>query len=152
MELAALCPDCARTADAIRLSGGLMTVEVQENRLLVRRGSAAVEVFPREVRHTSAPLSAGLVDALVEAAARLALVGCTQRILHPADLRPQKFLPRSTQHLEQSGGLAQSFSMNSSGVTPACFRMPRSVPMASSRCSGTTHPKAPSGVSFLSTT
>ena len=62
MELAALCPDCARTADAIRLAGGL-TVEVQEDRLLVRRGSAVVEVLPREVRH--------LVDALVEAAARL---------------------------------------------------------------------------------
>jgi hypothetical protein len=33
MELAALCPDCAETADAIRLVGGL-TVEIQEDRLL----------------------------------------------------------------------------------------------------------------------
>ena len=62
MELAALCPDCARTTDAIRLAGGL-TVEVREDRLLVRRGGAVVKVFPHEVRH--------LVDALVEAAARL---------------------------------------------------------------------------------
>ena len=62
MELAALCPDCAETADAIRLSDGL-TVEVEQDRVLVRRGTAVVEVFPHEVRH--------LVDALVEAGARV---------------------------------------------------------------------------------
>jgi hypothetical protein len=62
MEQAVVCPDCIGAADAIRLSGGL-TVEVEEDRLLVRRGSAAVEVFPYEVRYPP--------DALVEAAARL---------------------------------------------------------------------------------
>jgi hypothetical protein len=62
MERAVLCPDCAETAEAIRLAGGL-TVEVQGDRLLVRRGGSAVEVLPHEVRH--------LVDARVEEAARL---------------------------------------------------------------------------------
>ena len=62
IEQLVVCPDCVGTADAIRLSGGL-TVEVEEDRLLVRRGSAVVEVFPREVRHR--------VDALVEAVGRL---------------------------------------------------------------------------------
>lgn len=57
IEDAVLCPDCVRVADAIRLSGGL-TVEVREDRLLVQRGSAEVEVFPHVERH--------LVDALVE--------------------------------------------------------------------------------------
>src|SRR5215467_6885310 len=33
-----------------------------------------------------------------------------------------------------------SRSMNSSTDTPACFSTPRSVPVASSECSGTTHP------------
>jgi hypothetical protein len=61
-EQAVVCPDCAKTADAIRLSGGL-TVEVHEDRLLLQRGSAVVEVLPHEVRH--------LLDALVEAAGRL---------------------------------------------------------------------------------
>jgi hypothetical protein len=61
-EQAIVCPDCIGASDAIRLTGGL-TVEVGEDRLLVRRGSAVVEVFPHEVRH--------LVDALVEAAVRL---------------------------------------------------------------------------------
>jgi hypothetical protein len=40
-----------------------LTVEVGEDRLLVRRGQDVIEVLPGEVRH--------LVDALVEAAARL---------------------------------------------------------------------------------
>jgi hypothetical protein len=62
IEQAVVCPDCLRTADAIRLAGGL-TVEVGEDWLMVRRGDAVVGVFPGEVRH--------LVDALVEAAARL---------------------------------------------------------------------------------
>jgi hypothetical protein len=62
MDFAALCPDCARTSEAIRLAGGL-TVKVQEDKLLVRRGSAALEVFPHKLPR--------LVDALVEAAARL---------------------------------------------------------------------------------
>jgi hypothetical protein len=60
IEDAVLCPDCARRADAIRLARGL-TVEIQEDRRLVGRGKAVVEVLPGEVRH--------LVDALVEAAA-----------------------------------------------------------------------------------
>jgi hypothetical protein len=62
IEQAVVCPDCIRTVDAIRLSSGL-TVEVREDGLLLRRGSGIVDVFPHEVRH--------LVDALVEAAARL---------------------------------------------------------------------------------
>jgi hypothetical protein len=62
IEQAVVCPDCVGAADAIRLAGGLM-VEVGEDRLLLKRGSAAVEVLPHEVRH--------LVDALVEAAVRL---------------------------------------------------------------------------------
>lgn len=53
-----VCADCIGTADAIRLAGSL-TVEVEEDRLLVRRGSAVVEVLPHEVRH--------LVDAQVQA-------------------------------------------------------------------------------------
>jgi hypothetical protein len=57
-----VCPDSVRTGDAIRLVGGL-TVEVREDRLVLRRGSATVEVPPGEVRH--------LVDALVEGTLRL---------------------------------------------------------------------------------
>lgn|GEM_PF-2940780 len=41
---------------------------------------------------------------------------------------------------------------SSSGVTRACFRMPRSVPIASSRCNGTTQPISPSGVCLFNTT
>ena len=52
----------------------------------------------------------------------------------------------------RSAAIPHRFSMNSSGVTLACRRMPRSVPIANSRCRGTTHPTAPSGVCFLSTT
>ena len=63
IDNAILCPDCIRATDAIRLAGGL-TVEVGEDRLLVRRGDDVVEVLPAEVRHS--------VDALVEAAASLA--------------------------------------------------------------------------------
>jgi hypothetical protein len=59
-----VCADCVRTADAIRLSGGL-TFEVDEDRLLVRRGGATVEVPSHEARH--------LGDALVERAIGLQL-------------------------------------------------------------------------------
>jgi hypothetical protein len=38
IEQAVVCPDCVRPADAVRLSGGL-TVEIGEDKLLVRRGS-----------------------------------------------------------------------------------------------------------------
>jgi hypothetical protein len=38
IEPAIMCPDCARIGEAIRLTGGL-TVEVGEDRLLIRRGS-----------------------------------------------------------------------------------------------------------------
>lgn len=62
IEQAVVCADCIRAEDAVRLAGGL-TVEVGDDRLLVRRGSAWVEFLTREARH--------LVDALVEAAARL---------------------------------------------------------------------------------
>ena len=63
IEQAVVYPDCAEGADAVRLAGGL-TVEVGEDKLVVRRGSDMFEVSPNEVRR--------LVDALVEAAARLA--------------------------------------------------------------------------------
>jgi hypothetical protein len=62
IEQAVVCPDCAKKGDAIRLAGGL-TVEVQEDRLLVMRGGETVEVLTHDVRH--------LADALVEAAALL---------------------------------------------------------------------------------
>jgi hypothetical protein len=57
MEQVVVCPDCIRMADAVRLAGGL-TVKVQEDRLLVTRGSAVVEGFPLKVRY--------LVDGLLE--------------------------------------------------------------------------------------
>lgn len=38
------------------------------------------------------------------------------------------------------------FSKNSSVVTCACFRIPARVPVATSRCSGTTQPASPAGV------
>jgi hypothetical protein len=105
-----------------------LAVEVKRDWLLVRRGEVAVEVFPGEIRH--------LVKALAEAG------------------RPGLNLDSSPlpENPEQPGVFDHRLSMNSSGVTPACFKMPRNVPMASSRWSGTTHPTAPSGVSFLSTT
>jgi hypothetical protein len=59
---AILCEGCIPTADAIRVADDLVVV-VEDGRLVVRRGDAAVEVLPREVRR--------LVDALVEAAAQL---------------------------------------------------------------------------------
>ena len=40
--------------------------------------------------------------------------------------------------------------MNSAGVIFAWRRMPRNVPTANSRCSGTTQPTSPSGVGLLS--
>jgi hypothetical protein len=55
-EQAVVCPDCVWEADAIRLADGL-TLEIEKDRLLVRRGDDVVEVLPREVRH--------VVDALV---------------------------------------------------------------------------------------
>jgi hypothetical protein len=55
---AILCEGCTKTADAIRLTDDLAVV-VEDGQLLVRRGDAAVVVFPHEVRR--------LVDALVEA-------------------------------------------------------------------------------------
>jgi hypothetical protein len=55
---AILCDRCIRSADAIRLTDDLAIV-VEDGQLLVRRGDAAVVVFPHEVRR--------LVDALVEA-------------------------------------------------------------------------------------
>jgi hypothetical protein len=58
---AILCEACLGSADAICVTGDLAVV-VEDGRLLVRRGSATVEVLPREVRR--------LVNALVEAAAR----------------------------------------------------------------------------------
>ena len=44
------------------------------------------------------------------------------------------------------------FCINSSGVTWACRRIPRNVPITNSRCRGTTHPTSPPGVCFFSTT
>lgn len=61
IDNAVLCTECIRAADAIRLSGGL-TVEIGEDRLLVRRGDV-VEVMLGEVRH--------LADAPMEGVARL---------------------------------------------------------------------------------
>ena len=66
IEQAVVCPDCVRAADTIWLADGL-AAEVGEDRVQVRRGSATVEVFLREVRH--------LVDALMEAATFLFTAG-----------------------------------------------------------------------------
>jgi hypothetical protein len=57
-----LCEGCLEVADAIRVTDELAVV-VEDGRIQVRRGDAAVEVLPREVRH--------LVDPLVEGAGRL---------------------------------------------------------------------------------
>ena len=59
---AILCEGCIGAADAIRVADDLAIAE-EDGRLLVRRGEAAVEVLPREVRR--------LVDALVEGAGKL---------------------------------------------------------------------------------
>jgi hypothetical protein len=74
MEQAEVCPNCMGATETIRLSGGL-TVEVQDDRLLVGRGSAVVDVFRMRcgtLRHCSPRAlgagSASLVDALVKAA------------------------------------------------------------------------------------
>jgi hypothetical protein len=61
-ELAILCEGCLGVAGAIRVADDLAVV-VEAGRLLVRRGHAAVEVLPHEVRR--------LVEALVEGAAKL---------------------------------------------------------------------------------
>ena len=50
VEQAVVCPDWVRKEDAIRLPGGL-TVEIGENRLLLRRGRTEIEALPHEVRH-----------------------------------------------------------------------------------------------------
>ena len=42
--------------------------------------------------------------------------------------------------------------MNSATLTRACFKMPRNVPIASSRWSGTVHPISPSAVDLLKIT
>ena len=47
IEQAVVCPDCVRAAGANRLSSSL-TIEVVENRLLVRRGSDTVVVLSPE--------------------------------------------------------------------------------------------------------
>ena len=60
---AILCKACLDTSDAIRVTDDLVVV-VEGERLLIRRGSSTVTVFPREVRH--------LVEALVDRATRLA--------------------------------------------------------------------------------
>jgi hypothetical protein len=49
-EQAVVDPDCVTVADASRLGGGL-TVELGEDRLLVRCGSSDVEVLPHVLPH-----------------------------------------------------------------------------------------------------
>ena len=127
IEFEVLCEDCALSEGVIRVREDL-AVEVKRDRLLIQRGKAEVEVFPGEIRH------------LVNALARRG-----RQVSNSAFSRPPK-------NPQQRDGLDHSLSMNSSGVTPACFRIPRNVPTASWRCKGTTHPTAPSDVSFLSTT
>jgi hypothetical protein len=57
-----LCEDCMKDTDAIRVAEDLVVV-IEEDRLVVRRGGASVEVRSSEVRH--------LVDALMEGTAKL---------------------------------------------------------------------------------
>jgi hypothetical protein len=71
---AILCEACLESADAIRVSDDLAVV-AEEERILVRRESAAVAVHPREVRR--------LLDALVEAG--MTLEEQEQRIATPGD-------------------------------------------------------------------
>jgi hypothetical protein len=59
-EQAAVCLDCLSREDAVRLDGGL-TVEVGQDRLLLRRGGVAIAVSSHRVRHRA--------DAQVAAAA-----------------------------------------------------------------------------------
>ena len=55
-------------------------------------------------------------------------------------------------HTAAAGSSDYSCAINSSARTPACFRIPRSVPIASSECRRTTQPVALSGPMPLSTT
>ena len=65
-----LCVDCALGEELIRVREDL-AVEVNRDRLLVRRGEAEVEVFAGEVRHH--------INALAEVAARLVDLNSQER-------------------------------------------------------------------------
>jgi hypothetical protein len=119
--------NCAFSEGVIRLREDL-AIEIKRDRLLIQRGKVEVGMLPGGIRHP--------VNALAE-------VGT------PA--RRRGFLV-TAQDEKLWASLTHSLSMNSSAVTPACFKMPRKVPTASSRCRGTTQPTAPSGVFFLSIT
>jgi hypothetical protein len=62
VDFEVLCEDCALSQDVIRVREDL-AFEAKQDRVVIQRGEAEVEVFPNEIRH--------LANALAEAAARL---------------------------------------------------------------------------------
>jgi hypothetical protein len=57
--------------------------------------------------------------------------------------------PRPRRRAQRASAVGQSAPRNSSGKTRACLRKLRSVPIAITRCIGTTQPIAPSNVVFF---